>query len=143
MFSFYAKRIKKQCYLKVPKENKPFQRKRTSAQKTTTICIFSKGLVHGFCQKNGDFLILSFYAKWIKKQSFFLRFRKKRSLFRGKEHWLKKPTKFAFFQRGQSMLFVKKLKFFNVWFLCKKGQEKLFFDGSERKEGFLDQKNIS
>ena len=31
---------------------------------------FSKGLVHGFCQKNGDLLIFCFHAKGIKKKWF-------------------------------------------------------------------------
>ena len=53
--TFYAKWTKKQCFLKVPKEKKPFQTIKTSAQKTTKICIFSKGLVHGFCQKIESF----------------------------------------------------------------------------------------
>ena len=52
------------------KEKKSFQTIKTSAQKTTKIFIFSKGLVHGFCQKNGDFFIFSFCAKWIKKKCF-------------------------------------------------------------------------
>ena len=44
-----------------------FLDQKTSAQKTINICIFSKRLVHGFCQKNRGFLIPTFYAKWIKK----------------------------------------------------------------------------
>ena len=39
------------------------------------------------------------------------------------------------------MVFVKKWKFFNPYFLCKKEQEVVFFEGSERKEAFLEQKN--
>ena len=112
--------------MKDPKEKKPSKTKKTSAQKTTNICIFLKELVHGLCQKmdifnfkfscktdqeivfcdgyqgkeafldhknissknhqnlhyfkgfspwffskNGDFLIFSFYAKWMKKKCFF------------------------------------------------------------------------
>ena len=47
-----------------------FLDQKTSAQKTTNFCIFLKRLVHGFFSKNGDFLILSFYAKLIKKKCF-------------------------------------------------------------------------
>ena len=41
------------------------------------------------------------------------------------------------------MVFVKKWRFFNLKFLCKMDQEKVFFEGSETKEAFLDQKNVS
>ena len=33
--------------------------------------IFFKGLSPWFLSKNGDFLIFSFYAKWMKKKVFF------------------------------------------------------------------------
>ena len=70
IFSFYAKLIKKKCFFKVPKEKKPFQSKRTSAQKTIKICIFFKLVSPWFLSKNGNFLILSFFAKWIKEKCF-------------------------------------------------------------------------
>ena len=111
--------------MKDPKEKKGFWTKKTWAQKTTKMFLFSEGLVHRLCEKmeifnfkflckmdqgkvfcegsegketfldhksiglkshqnlhffkgvspwflskNGDFLILSFYAKWIKKKCF-------------------------------------------------------------------------
>ena len=77
---------KKKCFFKVPKEKKPFQTKQTSVQKTTKICIFSKGLVHGFCKK-----------KW---------------------------------------------RFFILYFLFKMDQGKVFCEGFERKEAYLDHKVI-
>ena len=40
------------------------------------------------------------------------------------------------------MVFLRKWRFFNLKFLCKMDQEKVFFEGSERKEAFLEQKNI-
>ena len=40
------------------------------------------------------------------------------------------------------MVFVKKRRFFNPWCLRKVDQEKVFFEGSERKETFLDHKNM-
>ena len=40
------------------------------------------------------------------------------------------------------MVFVKKWRFFNLYFLCKMDQEIVFFEGSERKEAFLDHKNM-
>ena len=41
--------------------------KKKRLQKTTKICIFFKGVSPWFLLKNGDFLIFSLYAKWIKK----------------------------------------------------------------------------
>ena len=67
MFSFYAKWMKEKCFLKARKEKKLFYHKKTSPQVTTKICIFLKGLAHGFLSKNRDFLIPTFYAKWTKK----------------------------------------------------------------------------
>ena len=40
------------------------------------------------------------------------------------------------------MIFVKKWRFFKLKFLCKMDQEKVCFEGSGRKEAFLEQKNI-
>ena len=61
-----------------------------------------------FLSKNGDFLILSFYAKWIKKKCFLNSRKEKKSL--------KKRQKFAFFQRGYDFL----------WFLSKNGDFLIF-----------------
>ena len=57
-----------------------FLEKKASAQKTTKICIFLKGVSPWFLSKNGDFLIFSFYAKWIKKRGF-LKVARKKKLF--------------------------------------------------------------
>ena len=65
IFSLFAERIKKKGFVKVPKGKKPFQTIKTSAQKTTKICIF---FGQWFLSKKGDFLVFSFYAKWIKKR---------------------------------------------------------------------------
>ena len=40
------------------------------------------------------------------------------------------------------MVFVKKWRFFNLLFLCKMDKKIVFFESSERKEAFLEQKNI-
>ena len=40
------------------------------------------------------------------------------------------------------MVFLKKWRFFNLYFLCKMDQEIVLFEGSERKEAFLEQKDI-
>ena len=41
----------KSVFLKVPKRKEAFLDQKNIGSKTTSICIFSKGLVHGFCQK--------------------------------------------------------------------------------------------
>ena len=71
---------------------KPSKTKKTSAQKTTNICIFLKELVHG--------LIFSFYAKWIKKRGFLKVAREKKPFWTIKRIRSKKPPKSAFFLKG-------------------------------------------
>ena len=51
--------------------------KRIGSKKPPKFAFFSKALVRGFCQKNGDFLIFSFYAKWFKRKCFFEGFERK------------------------------------------------------------------
>ena len=54
-------RSRKKCFLKDPKEKKPSKTKKTSAQKTTNICIFLKDLVHAVCQKMDIFNLKFLY----------------------------------------------------------------------------------
>ena len=92
--------------------------------------------------KKKSFLMFSFYSKWTKK-SVFSRFQKKRSLFRRNKHLFKKPPKYAFFQRGLVHGFCKKKwRFFILYFLFKMDQGKVFCEGFERKEAYLDHKVI-
>ena len=46
----------------------------------------------------------------------------------------------VFLQRGQSMILVKKLKFFHVLYLSKIDREKVFADVLDKKEAFKDYK---
>ena len=114
MFSFYALWIQEQCLLEVTKEKKLFEAQKTSAQKTTKNCIFTK-------------------RSELERKEAFLKQKNIGSINHQNLH---------FFQRGQFMVFVKKWRFFNLQFLCKISQEKVFFEGLEGKEAFLDQKNI-
>ena len=70
IFSFFANKGKRKCFLKYLKEKKPFYTNKTSLKKTTKINIFFKGVSPWSLSRNGDFLNLSFYAKWIKKKCF-------------------------------------------------------------------------
>ena len=54
-----------------------------------------------------------------------------------------KVAKLTFFQRGQSMVLVKNVKFLHSFFLGKKGLEKVFGAVQDRKEAILDYKNIN
>ena len=69
------------------------------ALKNPQICLFQKGLVHSFCQKMDIFLILCFYAKWIKKNRFCEVFERKESSLDYKNIGSKNPS-FAFFLMG-------------------------------------------
>ena len=95
IFSFHAKQVKKQCFLKVPKEKKLFKTKKTSAQKTTKNFIFTIGQSMVFVKK-WRLLIFSFYALWMKKKGFF-KVPKEKKPFQTKKHRLKKSSVFAFF----------------------------------------------
>ena len=74
--------------------------KKNGLQKTTKICIFSKGVSPWFLSKKLRFFNLYFLCKMDQEIVFFLRFRKKESLFRVKEHRLKKTTKICIFSKG-------------------------------------------
>ena len=52
-----------------------------------------------------------------------------------------KKAKLAFLQRGQSMIFVQKVKFFHLLCLSKIHREKVFADVLNKKESFKDYKN--
>ena len=126
MFSFYAKQVKKQCFLKVLKEKKLFQTKKTWAQKTPQNGVFTKGLVHGLCKKNGDFYSLVFMHCGLRKRAF-SRFRKKRSLFRQKNVGSKNHQNMHCF-KGVS-----------PWFLAKNGGLLIltFYSKWNKKQCFL------
>ena len=79
--------------------------------KNPQICLFQKGLVHSFCQKMDIFLILCFYAKWIKKNRFCEVFERKESSLDYKNIGSKNPS-FAFFLMGLAMFFKKKIEIF-------------------------------
>ena len=54
----------------------------------------------------------------------------------------KKHQNFLFFHKCEPVVFVQKWRFFNLEFLCKMDQEKVFCKGSKGKEAFLDHENI-
>ena len=72
---------KKKCFVKVLKEKKLFKNLKTSVQKKNPQYLhFSKWVSPCFFSKSGDFSIVCFYAKWIKKKCF-LKFWKKKEAF--------------------------------------------------------------
>ena len=103
--------------------------------------IFFKGLVHGFGQKFEIFVNTSFYAKYPEKK-YLATFSLENKPFYIIETWILKNAKMAFFQRGESMIFVKKLTVFNLLCLSKIEGEEAFPDVLDRKELSENYKNI-
>ena len=135
-------RSRKSVFEGSEKKKSLFRRKKKIGSKNNQNLHFFKGVSPWFLSKNGDFLIFSFYAKGIKKQ-FSAKVWKEKKIFWTIKYRLKKQRKLVFFQRGQSMVFVKKWRFFNLQFSCKIGQEKVFFFTVRKGiEAFLDHKNI-
>ena len=60
------------------------------------------------------------------------------SLSRLLEHLFTKNAKFTFFQRGNSIVFVKNLKFIQLLFLCKIDKDKVSEDDLLRKKIFCN-----
>ena len=64
----------------------------------------------------------------------------KTSLSRQYKDGFKTKAKLTFWQRGWSMISVKKLKFFHILCLSKIDREKVFADVLDKKEAFKDNK---
>ena len=121
--------------------NKRFWTTKTSVSKPHKIRFFFKGLVHGFGQKFEIFVNTSFYAKYPEKK-YLATFSLENKPFYIIETWILKNAKMAFFQRGESMIFVKKLTVFNLLCLSKIEGEEAFPDVLDRKELSENYKNI-
>ena len=114
---------------------------KTSVSKTHKTGIFPKGLVHGFGEKFEILLTFRFMHNTPRK-SIWLRSHFKTSLFRQYKHRFKKHAKLFFFQRRQSMMMLKNLKFFHILCLSKIDREKVFADVLGEKETCKDYQNI-
>ena len=114
---------------------------KTSASKPHKIWFFFKGLVHGFGQKFEIFVNTSSFAKYPEKK-YLATFLLENKPFYIIETWILKNAKMAFFQRGESMIFVKKLTVFNLLCLSKIEGEEAFPDVLDRKELSENYKNI-
>ena len=75
------------------------------------------------------------------KETFFDILDRKQSFLDLKSEVLTNSKKIDIFQRGQSMVFLKKSTFFLYVFLTKKSQKERFFDILDRNECFLDLKS--
>ena len=77
------------------------------------------------------------------KKKSFVKVLKEKKLFKNiKTSVQKKLSKFAFFKWVSPCFFFKKWRFFHRLFLCKMDKEKVFSEVLEKKEAFLDYKNI-
>ena len=61
---------------------------------------FFKGVSPWFLSKNRDFLLFSFYVKWMKKKCFFEGFERKEAFLEQKNVGSKNHQNLHFFQRG-------------------------------------------
>ena len=86
-FCFYAKWIKKKCFLNFLKEMKPFWTIKRCVENNPKFAFFQKGLAHGFCQKMEIFFIFCFYANCSKKKSF-EKFLKEKKFFQTIKSWV-------------------------------------------------------
>ena len=99
--------------MKAEKEKKPVWSKKTSAQKTTKIFIFSKGLVHGSCQTMENFECLVFMQNGSIRRDFFVGCVGKEAFLDHKKTGSKKNTKkLAFFSKGFVHGFCQKMEIF-------------------------------
>ena len=113
---------------------------------------FDSGLNHGFCQNIKSFSLYCFNAKWINEKSF-EKFKNKKRLNLTKKNIglkqvkiciffkrvrrvrrIKKCLKFTFFQRGSSMVFVKKLNLFPSFVLMQNESIKRVLKSSKTKK---------
>ena len=93
--------------------------------------------------KKWRFFNFQFLCKMDQEKGFFEGCKGKKAFLDDKKNRLQKTTKICIFLKGVSPWFLsKKWRFFNLQFICKMDQEIVFFEGSERNEAFLDQKNI-
>ena len=133
-FFFCAKWINKNFFLMFLKENKFFWTIKTSVQNTPKICIFRKGLVHGFCQ-NWRFFYLLFVWKMDQEKVFSECFERNEPFLGNKKICWKKPH-ICTFLKGLVHEFCLKMEFFYILFLHKIDQEKLFCKLSKEKKPF-------
>ena len=109
--------------------------------KNRKICLFPQGLLHVFGQKFK--ICLSFLLRPNgPRRCVWWRSTQQNNLFRLQKHRFQIVEKFAFFQRGLSMVVVKVLKFLYPFLLGQRSQEEVFGNFLERQLVFWDCKNI-
>ena len=140
IFLFQAIQASKMSFIIVLNEKTPLQAIKARSSKSRKIEIFPKGLVHGFGQKFAFFPSFNFRqytpAKCLLRQS-----TKKKRLSRLQKQEVQKVEKLRFFQRGEFMVLVKSWPFF-LLILRNIGKQNVFYDSLERKNAFLDHKDI-
>ena len=110
MFFFCAKWINKKFFRMFSKENKPFKTIKTSVQNTPKICIFGKGLVHGFLPKLEIFL--SFFVWKMDQEKVFSEFFERNEPFLGNKKICWKITHICTFPKGLVHEFCLKMEIF-------------------------------
>ena len=103
---FHVKKAGKMRFTIFQKEKTCFYAIKTRSSKSRKIRIFSQGLVHNFGLKLSIFPSFCFRQKKARKMCFTI-FQKEKTSFYAKKQEVQKVEKLEFFQRGQSMVFVK------------------------------------
>ena len=110
MRDFQANQARKDRFLIFWIEKNKFQTRKVKFQKRSKKSNFTKRLVHGFCQKIEILTMRAFQANQCRKDSFLIFWIEKKKIQTRKVKFQKGP-KNQIFQRGQSMVVVKKLSF--------------------------------
>ena len=135
LFFFFARSASKMCLTLFQKVKKRFQ--------TIKNRKFKKSKKSGFFQRGQSMVLVknlkffsSFYCRLNRPGKRLLIFQKGKRRFFYSEIKVKKVEILVFFQRGQSIVFTKKLKFFHLFIFGKIGQENVFEDIVGRKKAF-------
>ena len=111
-----AKQERKRCWSIFFTGKKSFQTKKITFKYVKKYCIFPKRLVRGFRQKFEIFQSFYFIKKKARKMCFTI-FSIEKQSFQTIKILILKCRKIAVFQRVQSMVFVKNLRFFHIFIL--------------------------
>ena len=128
-----SKQSKKETYFDILDSKESFFDLKSETLVKPKKSAFCKGLVHGFIQKIGLFLVCFFLSKKSQKETFFDILDRKKFFLDQKRKVLKNSKK-STFCKGVSPWFLSKNRPFSyMFFLSKKSQKEAFFDILDRK----------
>ena len=139
-FWAWAIQARKMSFTIFQNEKTPFQAIKTRSSKSPKIDIFPKGLTHGFRSKMAIFPTFFFKGIQARKISFTI-FQNEKMHFQAIKTRSSKSPKFDIFPKGSTHGLGPKMGIFPTFFKGNIGQENVFYDILERKNGFLGYKN--